>query len=265
MQSQQLILRRWYWYGTMQLLMRGIESFSFRREQSAAEKIGQHLRISEEQNGVDELYGTPNGRTTFKERLSHARKEYDLFMYEHGRVIANASTSARRIGGYVEAGLILADKPKIAQAINVPISATDLIDGYSARKHKDGATVIGGIKDQEIDKERSLLVELALVAKGRMNWKHFALRVGSDWVMNKVVRPFFEERGIDTKAGLAGKAATTLVSAAEFSAMGNSNPESIQHIATGAKVGRVVIYTAQWGAALRKNRMVATPQEAMAA
>jgi phosphatidylglycerophosphate synthase len=241
----------------MLLIMKSIEAFSGRRKQNAAEKLQQYLHKPTDvaQANVTEIYNATNARVTLKERLSRARKQYDLFMYEHGRVIADTATEARRVGGVAETALILLDKPKVARAISIPVSATDLIDGYSARKHKDGATVEGGERDQKYDKQRSLMVELALVAKGRMDWKHLAIRVGSDMVMNKVIRPYYKDKGIDTKAGWAGKASSTSVTIAQFSAMGENNPQSIQNIATGAKVGRVGIYTAQWGMELwRKNR-----------
>ncbi len=195
-----------------------------------------------------------NAKVTFKERVIQAKKQYDIFMYDHGRDIADAATEARRVGGMVETGLVLFNKPKWARSVSLPILATDLIDGHSARKHKDGATTDGGRRDQEIDKQRSLMVEMALVVRGRMDWRHFALRTGSDIVMNKVVRPYFQERGIDTKAGWAGKASSATVAVAEVSAMGERNPSSIQHIATGAKIGRVGIYTVQWGRELFKKR-----------
>ncbi len=230
------------------------ESFPWRRKPTSADRIKSFLEQQPQTDGSDatEIYNS-NARVTVKERLSKARKQYDSFMYEHGRTIADTATRARRIGGIVESGLILSNKPKVARAVSIPVLATDLVDGHSARKHKDGATFSGGMEDQKVDKERSLMVEAALVAKGRMDWKHLAIRAGSDFVMNKVIRPYFQEKGIDTKAGWAGKASSASVAVAEVSAMGESNPQFIQNTATGAKVGRVIVYTFQWGRELKKK------------
>lgn len=209
----------------------------------------------------DILHGA-RSRVSIKERVSKMKKQYDLFLYRHGRVVADRTTDVRRVGGVVEAGLILADKRTAARVVTAINLFTDVYDGHAARKHEHGGTPEGAWRDQQYDKERSFLVEAALVARGKLDWRHMALRVGSDLAMNKIVRPYFAARGIDTKAGWAGKTSTTAVSLSEFTATSDENPQYIQKIATGAKLGRVGIYTAEWGIQYLKNKRAAKVEKA---
>jgi HAD superfamily phosphatase (TIGR01668 family) len=187
-------------------------------------------------------------------RVARFKKWYKELMSEKGRTVADTLTDIRKKAGYVEVPLILLGFKRLEQIVDLAVSATDLGDGHAARLHKDGATTEGAYEDQTVDKKRALLRTAAKVAVGKIRFRHLVIRVASDQFVNKVMRPFFAKRGVDVKAGVAGKISTGVESASLFSASTEKNPENIQYAADIAKVGRAAIYGVQWFGRLLKNR-----------
>jgi phosphatidylglycerophosphate synthase len=218
-------------------------------------------QLDQQTASQSEVLAAAKSYVGIKERVTKARKQYDLFMYNHGRTVADLATNARRVVGVAEAACILLDWRGAAN-VGAGISAvTDIFDGHAARKHEHGGTAEGAQRDQQYDKQRSFMVEAALVTKGRLDWRHVGLRLASDVAMNNIVRPYFAKKGIDTKAGWAGKASTSTVFVSEITALNDRNPQSIQNLATGLKLGRVGIYAADWGLKLWKKNREATKAE----
>jgi phosphatidylglycerophosphate synthase len=172
------------------------------------------------------------------EQMSKPRR----FMYDHGRTIADSSSWMRLGLGVVSATALLADKPKVAKGAHLLGVVTDKVDGWAAGLSKEGPTAKGGKLDQQIDKVFTAVTEAAMVAKGRLKERRVYIRTGRDLLMANVVRPHYEEQGIDTSAAPIGKNATAVVVFADCLSMtdfGQNHPkitERIHDIGDGLKI-----------------------------
>lgn len=76
---------------------------------------------------------------------------------------------------------------------------------------KGGKTKEGGKLDQQVDKVFTAAPEIALVMKDDLDVIHPVLRTERDVLMNAVVRPSYEAKGIETSAAPAGQRSTAAV------------------------------------------------------
>lgn len=168
------------------------------------------------------------------------------FLHEHGRTTADALTNGRVL---IAAGLFalhLTDidaetKQRIAKTLVAIGYATDAMDGYSARGHKDGATKEGGAKDQDYDKLLEASADLfALLPMGTISKLDAYLSIGRNVGLTLLRRPF-KARGIDTKSVQSGKISTAAKAGAQLFGLfvGERYPNAnkkIQRVATGLKI-----------------------------
>jgi HAD superfamily hydrolase (TIGR01662 family) len=207
-----------------------------------------------EAHGINEMNQTlQTVDASVAEKLDSMLEDY---LYEHGREVADLVTKIRRDGSFVVAGLLLLGMRKTAAVVYAGLIATDGIDGYAARRHKDGATADGAADDQEADKKASRRVELAEVITGRLDPIHFLLREASNEYMNRVSRPIYKNSGHDVKATMSGKLATVFVNVAEIISMVTKDTlwgDLIQEIATGMKLGRIPLSQRTWELNKRDN------------
>lgn len=164
------------------------------------------------------------------------------FMHDHGRTIADGSSLVRLGLGVASATALLMDKPKLARGTHLLGIITDKLDGCAAVLSKEGPTVEGGKLDQQVDKVFTAVTEAAMVATGRLKARRLFLRTGRDLIMSKVVRPYYEEQGIETCAAPIGKNATAVVVFSDCLSMtdfGQKHPkitETIHDIGDGLKI-----------------------------
>ncbi len=192
-------------------------------------------------------------RITPGSRINH-------FMSQHGRAVADVSTLARIPGGVIVAGLILTERYRAALAAHIAFSALDKLDGWAARKSKEGPTLKGGKLDPRVDKFYSAVVDIALVRKGLMSKKHLVREV-RDVGMSFAIRPYYErKKGIeDTSAANSGKIsslAVTLVEGVALTKQARTNPrmnEAVQTVASSLKVRSMITYPRVWVERQRKK------------
>lgn len=188
------------------------------------------------------------------EREEHeiSNGRFDRFMYQHGRTIANTASLLRVPGAVIVSGLILTDKPKSALVAHGFFSSTDVVDGWAARKSKDGPSEFWGKWDPRIDRVYSITLEACLAIKHPTFRKHFAARTSREGLVYGVVRPYFNRKGIDTSATRISKNSTfgaTVAQGFEIINFGNTQPavnEVLQDAATGLKVVSAVKSPKTW-------------------
>jgi phosphatidylglycerophosphate synthase len=202
-----------------------IENVSLNDVKNAEEEATSASELSKMLHDVGEKYG----------------KQFDDFMLEHGRKIATASTLARIPLAVIVAGLILTDRPVLAQGAHGAALFTDWLDGWASRKSKEGGTKEGGKLDQRVDKFYSVVVDLALAKKDGKNTIQLVGRLAREVYVLGYSRPKAEREGKDTSAVMSGKISTNLVSAAQFAEMTKLPEEHpvvngfIQYGASGSK------------------------------
>ncbi len=176
---------------------------------------------------------------------SSVYRKLDKILEENGDIIAKYLTNSRYPLSVVCAGLILAEKYDAALAVYSAMIATDFADGKAARRHKLGIKKKGGDDDNRADKFATAVIGLALAFKGRKSWEDFIVQIVSDREMNSVVRPLFEELGVETRSLPSGKAAMVGLDFAEgysISQRSDRHPDrraTFQRLATIAKSARV--------------------------
>ena len=178
------------------------------------------------------------------------------FLYEHGRTAADALTYSRLA---ITAGVALIHfsnlspdtKRKLHATLLATAYATDGLDGFAGRGHKDGATAKGGDDDQRIDKALTATADLlAMVPAGLLSRKEAGASILRDVALTLAREPF-KARGMDTKSIRAGKNALMLKAAAQLVglALGPRNPHAnwvLQKTATGLKIVSAVKSADSW-------------------
>ncbi len=168
------------------------------------------------------------------------------FLYEHGRTTADALTNSRVL---IAAGLFAIHhmdidpetKQKLAKALVAVGYASDAVDGFAAKNHKDGVTKKGGAKDQNYDKLLSAATDLwVLLPSGTINRLDAYATIGRD-IGVTLLRGPFKARGIDTKSVKSGKISTNVMAASQLFSMflGERYPvvnSRLRHVATGLKI-----------------------------
>ncbi len=222
--------------------------------------------------GLSESFGIKQIKEILYSVDSKYGEQFDNFMGENGRKIANASTTVRIPGAILIAGLLIADKPKLARKVHAVLASTDIIDGWAARKDFDQskeAKERGGKFDQTVDKIAAFIIEVGLLKKDRLPLDNSITILGADLYMNKVARPRARSKGLDTSAALSGKMSTLLVEFMHNFSM-TDNPSAFnklfREVATGAKVARIQLSQQAWE--LKKadnNRFEEVKEEMLAA
>lgn len=172
------------------------------------------------------------------------------FLHEHGRTTADGLVLFRLLAAFGVAAVsrsnMKADvKQKLTLGLVAGAYASDAVDGFAARRHKDGATKKGGALDQNVDKFLSIVVDIfPLISQQLMSNPDFVVTAAREFGVTAVRRPF-KQRGIDTSSVLSGKISTGAKAAIQgFSLVaGKRYPIAnrlLQHTATGLKVASMV-------------------------
>lgn len=193
----------------------------------------------------DELLSVANNLYGFgieHNREVHGHVLGSRWLYENGGEVADLLSESRPL--LKAAGAVLErSHPKLAAMIKASGSATDMADGWIAKRSKRGATRDGGRKDELNDKVGRTVSEIGMVLTGSLHLRHLVDRSVADVAMNWF-RGEHVGRGGDGSAVLPGKLATILVEVANIATpiLAQKHPliaASLNEFATDAKIARV--------------------------